>query len=279
MMADSVLKQADKWENVDDAVRSVTDSVALLYGFTVDMITAADTLAGVLAKIASGNFAGAGVAIGGMMDSAGKAGAEALKELYRRRAELEEAAGNKDAEAARLALLQEQTDEIGNQTGAIDNRTAAEKKAADAAARASEKAWKDAESTYKKVQAELARIEKMKEDAFKKDVANAMAAAKKHFEIEKQKEKAMRDAVSKGPGAGMELGSSEAAKFMADQVNAAIGTAAVPEKPTPGEAELLEEARKQFAEIQKQTALQKHQEERLAGILTAVENNGFRRVR
>jgi len=195
-------------------------------------------------------------------------------------------AGNvEEAERMRLAgegYSKSQIDTLMSmqaQNAAIKERVELEKKAADEAKKASEKAWKDAEATAKKTQDELARIAKMKEDAFTKDVANAMAAAKKHFEIEKQKEKAMRDAVAKGPGAGMEADSADAAKFMADQANRSLAIQAVPEKPTPGEAELLEEARKQFAEIQKQTALQKHQEERLQGILTAVENNGFRRLR
>jgi hypothetical protein len=278
MMAGDILGVADGFNEVDAATRKVTDSMAMLYGFTVDMITATDTLAGVLGKIASGNFAGAGIAIGGMMDGAGKAGAESLKELYKRRAELEKQASSRDTESARLAALQEQTDEIGNQIGAIDERTAAEKKAAEEATKRTEKAWKEAESTYKKVQAELARIEKMKDDAFKKDAEAAMAAARRTFDESRKRDEKMRQDVAKGPQS-MEQGSGEAAKYLADQANAAIAGAVIPEKPTPGEKELIEEAQKQFKELQAVKATQDTQLATLKELLAAQRENGFKRIR
>jgi hypothetical protein len=105
-----------------------------------------------------------------------------------------------------------------------------------------------------------------------------MAAAKKHFETEREKRKAMRDVVAAGPGAGMEQGSAEAVKFLADQTNARMAAIAIPEQRKPTQTEILEEIRRQFAETQKQTALAAKQEKILLNILTVVDQNGFRRL-
>jgi hypothetical protein len=125
---------------------------------------------------------------------------------------------------------------------------------------------------------EIERLKKAADDAFNKEVESAMEAAKKHFEIERDKRKAMRDAIAQGP-TSMEAGSSDAAKFMADQVNARIAAAAMPERKEPTEKEILSEAKKQFLEAQKQTAIQEEQKKALAAILENAKENGFRRVR
>jgi tape measure domain-containing protein len=125
---------------------------------------------------------------------------------------------------------------------------------------------------------EIDRLKKAADDAFNKEVESAMEAAKKHFEIERDKRKAMRDAIAQGP-TSMEAGSSDAAKFMADQVNARIAAVAMPGRKEPTEKEILSEAKKQFLEAQKQTAIQEEQKKALAAILENAKENGFRRVR
>jgi hypothetical protein len=305
MMASDILGVADGFNSVDAATRKATDSMAMLYGFTVDMITAADTLAGVLAKIASGNFAGAGIAIGGMMDSAGKAGAEALKELYKRRAELEKAAAGKDTEAARLAALQEQTDELGKQSEAYvqqDAHVAAyqqrlqkisdsfdkqmsgfelQRVAMTEGAEAAERMRLAAEGFNDEQIDALMRqkdlIDGMK--SFEKETEKAIESAKKYFEEQRKRDDAMRSAVAKGPGSGMEADSAEAAKFMADQANAAMAVMAVPEKPTPGEAEIIAKAQEQMAIAKQQKAVADAQLGLLREQLAVQQNNGFRRLR
>jgi tape measure domain-containing protein len=126
--------------------------------------------------------------------------------------------------------------------------------------------------------AEIERIKKASEDAFTKDVENAIAAARKHFELEAQKAKQMRADVAKGPGSGIEVGSADAVKFMADQVNNRIA-ASMPTKEEPTEKQMLEETRKQLIEAQKQTQIQQHQETKLKELIAATRETRTRQIR
>lgn len=108
--------------------------------------------------------------------------------------------------------------------------------------------------------------------------STALDKARQHFEQERQRDMKMRTAASAGP-ASMEVGSREAAKYLADEVNNRIGAAAVPDKPTPGEDELIAKAAEQvkIMEEEKKTNL-----EQLAAIRELVEvgrANGFKRIR
>lgn len=193
-------------------------------------------------------------------------------------------AGNTE-EAERMRLIGEgyskaQADTIlalQQQNAAIKERMDLEKKAADEKKKRSEKAWKDAETTYKKVQSELARIEKMKDDAFNKNAESALSAARKVFEDSRKRDNELRQHAAKGPSS-LELGSAEAAKYMADNANAALADSVIPEKPTPGEKELITEAQKQFKELQAVKLSQDTQLATLKEILTAQKQNGFRRI-
>jgi tape measure domain-containing protein len=124
----------------------------------------------------------------------------------------------------------------------------------------------------------IKRIKKESEDAFTKDIQHAIAAANKHFELEAQKAKQMRADVAKGPGAGMEVGSADAVKFMADQVNNRIA-ASMPTEKEPTEKQLLEEARKQLIETQKQTQIQQHQETKLKELIAATRETRTKVIR
>jgi hypothetical protein len=141
-------------------------------------------------------------------------------------------------------------------------------------------AEKKANDDRKKAAGDRAReLDKMVADAEKalqSDTSNALAAAKAYFEGQRKLEIENRKAISAGPGAGMEVGSDAAAKFMAEQTNAAIGAAAIPEKPTPGDREIIERSRIAFDESRRAN---KEQERLLAKVAEAVSNNGFSRVR
>jgi tape measure domain-containing protein len=125
---------------------------------------------------------------------------------------------------------------------------------------------------------EIERLKKAADDAFNKDIANAMEAARKHFEIERAKRQQMRSDIANGP-TSMEAGSSDAAKFMADQVNTRIAALAMPERKEPTEKEILAEAKKQYEETVRQTAIQSRQEKILADTLIAIKENKFTRFR
>jgi colicin import membrane protein len=180
------------------------------------------------------------------------------------------AEGYSQAQADSLIALQQQN-------ALIKERAEAEKKAADEAAKQAADLAKQQEKAAADRLKEIERLKKASDDAFNKEIANALAAAKKHFELEAQKAKQRRDDVAKGPGAGMEVGSADAAKFMADSVNRMIADG-MPSEPEPTEKEILEEAKKQLAEAQRQTALQTKQEKALADMVTAIRENGFRRL-
>jgi hypothetical protein len=75
---------------------------------------------------------------------------------------------------------------------------------------------------------------------------NALQAAEKKFEKERNDAIRLRDEIAKGPGGGIIDDSNEAAKFMADQVNKALASDAVGVPGKPTDEMLLEEARKQY---------------------------------
>lgn len=125
------------------------------------------------------------------------------------------------------------------------------------------------------------KIEEMRKaaaDAFTRDIGKAVENAKKYFADEAKRQKEIRDAISKGPES-IEVGSEGAAGFMADQVNARIGAMTAPERPTPGEEQILKQAAKEFEEIRKQTAEQARQTVALRQLITTVEQHAVKRAR
>lgn len=72
----------------------------------------------------------------------------------------------------------------------------------------------------------------------------ALKAADDHFKKERDNAKKLRDDIAKGP-LSMEVGSADAAKYMADQVNQAIAAGISPDQPLPTDEQMLTEAQKQ----------------------------------
>lgn len=127
---------------------------------------------------------------------------------------------------------------------------------------------------------ELENLRKASEEAFTKDVEQSLAAAQNYFEQQKQQSDAMRREISQGIGGDFESDSAEAFKFFADQTNANIGAAAIPELPTPGEKEIIDKAKELFLEEQKARAEQhKQQLEAAKQVRAAILENGFQRIR
>jgi hypothetical protein len=152
--------------------------------------------------------------------------------------------------------------------------------------KAEEDAAKAAEENRKKVLAELQKdIDQFKKEVdqinkeFESEVKSAMQAAKAYYEEQRRMDERRRADVAKGPGAGMEEGSAAAAKFMADQVNAAIGAAAVPETPTPGEKEIAEKTRELLIAQQAANAAQLQELETQKALLEEFRQNKFTRFR
>jgi tape measure domain-containing protein len=120
---------------------------------------------------------------------------------------------------------------------------------------------------------------KAREETFQRDMETARKAAMDYFAQQEEKNKQRRADVAAGPGAGMEVGSAEAAKFSADQINRQISVAAVPDQPTPGEAQIAWKAEQLFKEQQAANALATRQIAIMDSLLREAKENGFRRIR
>jgi tape measure domain-containing protein len=116
-------------------------------------------------------------------------------------------------------------------------------------------------------------------EVFSQGVSMAMSAAREHFAEQKRLDDKRREDASRGPGAGMEVGSADAAKFMADQVNAAIGAAAVPPTPTPGEKEIADKTRELLVAQLEANRKQEQQLEQQKMLLAEFRDNKFMRTR
>jgi tape measure domain-containing protein len=120
---------------------------------------------------------------------------------------------------------------------------------------------------------------KAREEIFQRDMDTARKAAMDYFAQQEEKNKQRRADVAAGPGAGMEVGSAEAAKFSADQINRQISVAAVPDQPTPGETQIAWKAEQLFKEQQAANALATRQIAIMDSLLREAKENGFRRIR
>jgi tape measure domain-containing protein len=204
----------------------------------------------------------------------------------------------REAEAAKHKAINE---EFQQKAAAVNHVAIAERKAAEqlAAARAKhmEDQKKAAEDAIKQQQkniekekaARLKAIEDAKkaqeqaaqqaEEQFQRDMENARKAAMDYFAQQEEKNKQRRADVAAGPGAGMEVGSAEAAKFSADQINRQISVAAVPDQPTPGEAQIAWKAEQLFKEQQAANEKSERQIKIMESLLSEARENGFRRIR
>ena len=108
--------------------------------------------------------------------------------------------------------------------------------------------------------------EQMRIDAENKHAQTALANAEKHLNKERENARKLRDDIAKGP-MSMEAGSAEAAKFMADQANAAIAASVSPDAGPPTEQEILIEAIKQSELLAKSEANETKQVELLQKLL------------
>ena len=178
-----------------------------------------------------------------------------------------EAQGYNDAQIEVLMTMRKQNEEIRE-------RAAAEREAAQEATKAAEAMAREREKQAEKAKKEAAELEK----AFEMEVSSALAAAKEFFAAERQKDQQMRDEIAKGPSS-IEAGSSEAARFMADQVNAQIGASAIPERPSPGEKEIADKAEALLIAQREANAQQTEELETMKQLLVQFKENGFKRIR
>ena|GEM_PF-3309199 len=230
LVADYILDGSEGFAGIDGAVRLVVDNTVMFVGYLKDGYELMTIQYDVMSRMASLDFSGIGKDVTEALTF--DSGQKALDALNAKRKQIEESAAGADEKRkqARQALELEDEDE--------------------------------------KLRKQLDNQQKL-EDA--SDQANRRLALQKFVEDDKAKERMMeddkkrqakiRDDVAKGPGSGMEVGSAEAAKYMADQVNAAIADAL----PTKGEQEII--------------AKQEDQTKVLKDVLVELKQNGFKRLR
>lgn len=248
VVAETILSTSDGFESIDETIKSTVDTTVYLVGVLRDALELVTVYQTTMVKLASGDFSGAVSNIGSAVDFS--SGEKALQAVYDKRFELEQESRKSEDERAkkREAML------------ASEHATKESK--------AEESARKEAE-----------RVAEAERKAEQHRAETALKNANTFFEQEKKKEESRRKDVAKGPGSGIEVGSAEAAKYMADQMNEAIGAKAVPETGTPTDDALLQEATRQSELLQKQEEATKKQTEILSKILDEQKDNKFKRIR
>lgn len=214
MVADLLLDSANKIEDIDANIRDIVDTSVYLVGVFTDVYELATFINDALWKTANLDFSGAAQEVRDAFDIS--SGERALQAMYDKRFELDQAAAKRqrDLDEKRRSLQDEAT--------------------------------KETEAKEDQAEKERLRLLEQEEKRREQMAKTALDAARKEFDERAKRHKQMQADIAKGPGGGMEAGSAEAAKFLADQANAAIGQAAMPDQPTPGEAELLAEAKRQL---------------------------------
>ena len=248
VVAETILSTSDGFKSIDETVKSTVDTTVYLVGVLKDALELVTVFQATTAKVLSGDISGAVSGIGSAVDFS--SGEQAVQAVNDKRLELEQKARESEDERAkkREAML------------AAEHATKESK--------AEESARKEAERTAEaERKSEQSRAEK------------ALKEANTFFEQERKKEESRRKDVAKGPGSGIEVGSADAAKYMADQMNEAIGAKAVPESGTPTDDALLQETTKQSELLQKQEEATKKQTEILSKLLEEQKDNKFKRIR
>jgi tape measure domain-containing protein len=144
--------------------------------------------------------------------------------------------------------------------------------------RAQKAAIKEAHREQLKAIEEAQRAQDAAAKAWQKELEDARSEAMKFFEEREKQNKKMREDASKGPGAGMELGSAAQIKFMADAANARIGAAAVPDKEVTNR-DIVKKTTEMVVAQRAANEVQKMQLDVANRLLQEMQENGFRRIR
>lgn len=254
IIADQLTASAEAYKNIDQLVTSVVDSTVYYAGTLKDSLELLTSIATVSARIAAGDYSNAAINLQAALDMT--SGEQALQKLYDKRFELDRAGMDNNAKLAETRKNNLTTDiEI--------QKSAAEKLASQEKQRDEDKAQREFD------------LAKQKERNF---LELSIKQANQFYEEQKKKDEATRKEVSKGPGVGMEVGSADAARYMAEQINAAIGNAVVPQTADPTQAQILEEAARQSELIQSGNEKLDMQLDKLKELIIEQRSNGVRRV-
>jgi len=186
---------------------------------------------------------------------------------------------NNNVDAAKQAELQ-----------AAKEVAAARMKAMEEQKKAMEAAWKEQQRNIEKERkARLKAIEDAKkaqerakqqaEEAFQRELESARKAAIDFFNEQAERTKKRREEIAKGPGAGIEAGSAEAAKFAADAVNASIAKRAVPDDPIVFQRDIAVKTAELLLVQREANDIQRQELEMARLQLAELKDNKFTRLR
>ena len=253
VIAESVLGTADGFTTIDQTVRDVVDTTVYLSGVFKDIFEVVTITQATLGRIARLDFA---AATDGLRDAVDfSSGEKALQAVYDKRFELDNIA--KDNEAKRIKNRID--------TEADMQESAAEKADKKSRERDAEKQERDLDTFRKQQEHQEALTAQQRVKDREKLLKDAEAF------LDKQRKEA-----AKGPGSGMEAGSAEAAKFMADQVNQAIGDSMNGGQPT--QEQLVQEALRQSKLIEEANRQREIQLNKLDELIDVGKSNGVRQI-
>lgn len=142
-------------------------------------------------------------------------------------------------------------------------------------AEALKKKAKDAASAIKEQERAAEALKKADLSRMQSALANAQA----HFAAERQMQLTRSQQLASTKITSMDVGSAEAAKFLADQRNARLANSSRPEPIKETQQQLLIESQKQYAILVAQEKKQAAQIAVLEKILDNAKQNGFRRIK
>ena len=274
----------DAWDRVFIVVEGVTQLVAAELAPVMELV--ADALLGV-----SGNLEGADQFISAWVD-----GMVSFAGAVYDANELVTAIGSKLTAAASLDFegMTKPISEAAKTFDTADNwlaqleskRAAARQSAMDAEHRReearhamrmqeTEKEAKARESAADKLAAEEERKRNAMEQEQRRNAETALKNAEKYYEDERKRQMKLREDVARGPGAGMEVGSAEAARFMAEQANALIAESTVKVDAKPSDEALLNEAKRQLEFLQQDA---KSRDQQIGKLIDTVKEQGWEAV-
>ena len=306
-MAKDMLGVTAEVESMTAFAQRAAEFFSTSYGFVKGIGGEATRFGEIASAFMRGGAVGAGAEAMELFRSGIRGGTDELIHLYSRRSELAKEAAEKEAKrdqeraasAGEMAEKEELvTTQYKQQIEALDQQVAMLVFGEQAAIRMQREAAGMTEEMIRQLETQegiIARIEervaKEKEAAaeaersslankaaFEKSMEDELASIEKHFADQRKRDEMIRREISKSPES-MEVGSAEAASFLADQVNAAIGAAAMPDRPTEGEDQLLHEAREQLKELREAKKLSAEQVTEMKAMVAELKENGFRRFR
>ncbi len=248
IVTDSILDGAKNVDGIDFAIRNAVTTATILAGTFMDGYEVLDEIAKRWTALHTGDFKGLTKPLEDSVLSLDKArGAYFELEKNREQARLDgiEAAAKREAE---------------NKARDLEQTKAQEKERLDGIKKAADE--------EKKLREQADRERRQMAD-------KALKAAEDAFEKEVDRQRKLREDIAKGPGSGMEEGSAESVRFLAQQANQAIADSVVQDPKKQTDEQLLSAAKQQLDFMQKDAATK---DKKLDKLVETMAENGWEAI-